>query len=151
MLKLSRVTRDDFEVYIQRIIKFYANESILAGRWLEKDSMDNSVKAINEILPQKEKTENQYLYNIFSNEINIGYLWYGYIENDEAYLMALEIDKEYQGKGFGEEALELMEQQIKRDNKKKIRLHVYNISEKAVKLYSKNGYKTMSMIMLKEI
>lgn len=57
------------------------------------------------------------------------------------------IDHKSQGKGYGEEAMKLLEKEAKKLGIKKLRLGVFPANKKAINLYKKIGYKKTDVII----
>ena len=75
------------------------------------------------------KSKNQYLYTIENdNNENIGIIWFSSDSNhgdNELFLCDIEINKEFRGKGYGRESMDLLESKVKEFNIHTISLHVF--------------------------
>ena len=144
MLELKPMNQDIYNGYIQNAIRQYAGE-IAKSRNLELDKgLQIANKEFDSLLPDALKTKNQFL-NVIVNEKNkdIGILWFSSESNhgeNEAFLCDIEIHKEYRGKGYGRESMELLESKVKELNLEVICLHVFLHNEIACSLYNKIGY-----------
>ena len=69
----------------------------------------------------------------FSSQSNHG--------DNELFLCDVEVNKEYRGKGYGRESMNLLESKVKEFNMHTISLHVFLHNKIACSLYNKIGYK----------
>lgn len=60
------------------------------------------------------------------------------------------IDKPFQGKGYGRQAMKLIEKEAKRLGIKKLMLEVFSQNKRAVNLYKKVGYKETGKMIAME-
>jgi ribosomal protein S18 acetylase RimI-like enzyme len=78
-------------------------------------------------------------------------LWLAKKTNDKGFIYDINILDNYQGRGFGKEAMKQIELIGKSLGLKKIGLHVFGHNKVARGLYEKLGYQTTNLIMEKEI
>ena len=138
------MNQDMYNNYIKTAIQQYAEEGAQSGNIDFDKSLQQSKKEFNTLLPNGLKSENQYLHIIINDENeNIGIMWFSTESNhgdNEAFLYDIEINKEYRGKGYGHESMELLESKVKEFNLGSISLHVFLHNEIANSLYNKIGY-----------
>lgn len=153
MIELKPVGEETYDSFLDDMIRLYAAESIAAGRWEEEEALELSRKESEALLPEKFRTENNYLFNIIADSQIVGYLWAGCNDpkRKEAFLFALEVFEEYRRKGYGKKALAILEVEIKRRGFTSIRLHVFEQSTAALGLYNSQGYRQVSRIMKKDL
>jgi len=60
------------------------------------------------------------------------------------------IDKPHQGKGYGRQAMKLIEKEAKRSGIKRLKLEVFVENTRAIKLYKKAGFKVTGRLMAME-
>ena len=131
----------------------YAEDSIQASRWIREAAFEKSRQETEALLGDREKTKNHYMYWLDFVGQKIGYAWFGNVEptRQQAYLFALEIFPDYQGRGFGKEAMRRIEEQAKEYGFSSIGLHVFAFNAAAVDLYLHSGYEIVSHMMKKKI
>ena len=99
------------------------------SKWIEKDQKDFFEKYI--------KANKEHIYILTSGNTKIGFIDYNIYEN-YVDIGNLCINKEYQGKGIGSRILEEI---INNNLDKTISLQVFIQNERAIKLYTKLGFK----------
>ncbi|MFX3675157.1 MAG: GNAT family N-acetyltransferase [Paenisporosarcina sp.] len=154
MITLKPMKHEVFQAYIIGAIEGYAKEKVEAGNWSEDEALDLSKQDFNSLLPQDEKSEFNYLYSIFHNELNVGMIWIAQKspENtDEGFIYDFIVSDQYQGLGYGKQALKEIEIKAKELGMKKIGLHVFGHNKVARGLYEKMGYETTNVAMSKTI
>jgi len=142
MISLKKVEADDFSEFFSLITGLYAKESVEAGRWSAAEALDKSVAQTADILPDKEKTKDNYLYWVEAHGAKVGYAWYGTADSrtDEAFIFGVEIFEEHRGKGFGKELMAAIEADLVRLGFGSVGLHVYDFNKAALGLYLEGGY-----------
>lgn len=150
-VKFKKMTKKSFENYMNFSIKNYAEEKIKSGNWSEEEAEENSKKTFEQLLPQKEKTPDNYFYEIHSQEdIHIGNIWF-FKRNEEIFLADIYIDEEFQGKGYGKDTMKELETKARKLKAKTIALHVFGHNKKAFKLYESFGFYITNINMTKDL
>jgi len=93
-----------------------------------------TMKRIIEILSRR-KTHN---FMINENGVDIGYIYI--TKRDNFVSLTILVDKKYWGKGYGKQAMILIEKKVKRAKSKKIVLGLYPGNRRALNLYNGLGY-----------
>ena len=145
MLELKPMNQDQYNNYITYSKNNYAQEITKARGISIEEAMQITNKEYDALLSDGLKSKNQYLYTIKNdtNE-NIGIIWFSSDSNhgdNELFLCDIEINKEFRGKGYGRESMNIVELKIKEMNIFTIGLHVFLHNEIACSLYNKIGYK----------
>ena len=89
-------------------------------------------------------------YILSLNKKNIG--WFNIqkqIDSDEG-RFGMMIDKPHQGKGYGKQAMQLIEKEAERLGIKRLELEVFVENTRAIKLYKKAGFKVTGRLMAME-
>lgn len=151
MIILKPIDEKTYEEFFVKMVKLYAEESITAGRWNEDNALELAREESTKLLPKKDKTKDNYLFNIMNDSKVVGYIWAGCNDpkRNEVFIYAFEISEEYRGKGFGKKGFSLMEEELKKLGFSIIKLHVFEQSKVAINLYNSVGYKQVSRIMKK--
>ncbi|MGM0641563.1 MAG: GNAT family N-acetyltransferase [Thermotogota bacterium] len=143
---------DSYKNYSDYAIKNYADEKVKSGNWSEKEAYNLAKETFDKMLPEGPDTKNNYMYNIYlsENKEHIGYIWF--IEQGEtAFLADIIIFEDFRGKGYGKEAMKVLEETAKEKGFKKIDLHVFGHNESAFELYKKMGFNITNYRMSKEL
>ncbi|MFP7296846.1 GNAT family N-acetyltransferase [Neobacillus niacini] len=151
MIKLVLMNADEYQKYVSSAIKSYAKEKVLSGNWNQDESLSKAEEVYKRLLPKGEKTENNYLYTILNEDNSIGVIWLAQLSEEKGYIYDIKILEEYQGFGYGKEAMKQIEKVGQELGIKKIGLHVFGHNKAARALYEKLGYQTTNLSMEKEI
>lgn len=154
MITLKAMNNKDFQEFIKVAVKDYAKDKVDAGNWSEDEALDLSMKDFNQLLPEGEKTELNYLYSIFHDDLNVGMIWIAQKKpeiHEEGFIYDFRIFEQYQGLGYGKVAMKEIEIKAKELGMKKIGLHVFGHNKVARGLYEKMGYETTNVMMSKTI
>jgi len=152
MCYLELMKDSEFASYLAKAISSYASELIKSGEVSEKAADLEAKNAFYGLLPEGTKTSNQFLFNIVhENQQIVGMIWYGLRPNQKGFIYDFEVDEMYRGKGYGKQALLLIENHAKSLGIHKLGLHVFGHNESAYALYKKMGYNAYSIHMSKEI
>ena len=145
MLELKPMNQDQYINYITYSKNNYAQEITKSRGISIEEAMQITNKEYDTLLPDGLQSKNQYLYTIENNENeNIGIMWFSSQSNhgdNELFLCDVEVNKEYRGKGYGRESMDLLESKVKEFNMHTISLHVFLHNKIAYSLYNKIGYK----------
>ncbi|AQU79276.1 MULTISPECIES: GNAT family N-acetyltransferase [Planococcus] len=152
--KLQQMTEEEFDRYLAYFIPDYAKD--LSENYmipLEK-AMEESKDLMEQLLPNKQGTEGQLVYTIYSTEEDktIGVIWYTIqSESNKAYIYHILIHEEFRKKGFATLVLKELEENMKSAGITSMGLNVFGRNPNAYKLYKKLGYQTQSTAMGKKI
>ncbi|TWT08092.1 GNAT family N-acetyltransferase [Planococcus sp. CPCC 101016] len=152
--KLQQMTEEEFDQYLAYFIPDYAKD--LSENFvipLEK-AMKESKDLMEQLLPNKQKSAGQLVYNIYSidEDKTIGVIWYSIqTESNKAYIYHILIKEEFRKKGFATFVLQELEETMKNTGITSMGLNVFGKNPLAYKLYEKLGYQTQSTTMGKRI
>lgn len=144
MIDIQPMSEKDLNSYKPLIISEYA----MAIKHNYCIPFDEALKAatgqINAALNDGISSKDQYLYNIILNDttpVCVGYLWIC-VQKDmkRCTIYDIYIEARFRGKGYGTEALDLVETGMKKLGISKITLHVFADNPGARALYEKIGY-----------
>lgn len=151
MVTLKPMTSAQYRRYLKKAIVIYAEAKTAAGNWTKEESLENSKKEYDRLLPQGEKTENQFLYTIFKESKEIGIIWLAKTSEQNGFIYDFQIDKPFQGQGFGKAALKEIETEARNLAITKLELNVFGYNKAARSLYEKTGYETENIRMAKKL
>jgi ribosomal protein S18 acetylase RimI-like enzyme len=141
----------EFQQYLNFAVKNYADEHVKAGNWNEEESINKATTEYNKLLPEGEKTANNKLFTIRSEDQAVGMIWLAQILNDKGFIYDINIWEDHQGRGYGKQAMVEIEVVGRNLGLKKIGLHVFGHNKVARDLYEKIGYKETDILMEKEL
>jgi ribosomal protein S18 acetylase RimI-like enzyme len=149
MLRLVRMQQEDFEPYLEREIREYAEEHVRNGNWSAEEALERSRKEHQQLLPDGLESRNQYLFSIKdASDRMLGTLWVN-IENGRAFIYDFRIEESFRGKGYGKQALVALDEELRSMGLESVGLHVFGDNVKAQELYKKMGYQITGIHMKK--
>lgn len=153
MLLLSKMTENQFEDYLEFAIPDYAKDKIESGTWKEEEALDLAKESYQKYLPQGVATPNEILYAINLENTHIGFMWLHYDSKKPEYAFIYDfiIMDDYQGKGYGQEAMNLMLDTVKELGGSRLSLHVFGHNKRALHVYEKVGFQITDYSMSIEI
>jgi len=154
MSKLVPMTQTEFDAFLRHLIPSYASDNVRAGYWSEDEALEKSRQQTESLLPQGLQTKNHYLFTLYDGDTAVGVIWLR-AELDRpvksGYIFDVEIEEEFRGKGYGKQAMLLIEEKAHELGIKRIGLHVFSYNDVARNLYERIGYKVSSMNMIKDL
>lgn len=153
MLTLTKMKQDNFDDYMATAITTYAKEKERNGSWPKADALSNAETAYQQLLPDGLLTADNFLYMIQKKSENLGYIWFAKYNQDRetAFIYDFEIYPAFQNKGFGTQALSLVELEAKQLGFSALSLHVFGSNAQAIHLYKKMGFGVTDMSMRKTL
>ncbi len=139
---LNEKERIDF---FEEFEKTYANIMLNSKVF---DTYSESLKKSKEVLKHDAFSEKLHIYNIVSNNDNVGIIWFSeksIHDPNIAWLGWVYVHDFFKRKGFASKAILKMENLLKSKNIKSIGLNVYANNQSAKNLYDKLGYKIKSI------
>lgn len=154
MSKLVPMTQTEYEAFFEHLVEEYAKDNVRAGYWHESEALEKSRKETEGLMPQGLHTANTYLYTVYDGDQAVGVIWMRAnvdrpIKN--GFIFDLEIKEEFRGKGYGKQAMLLIEEKARELGLKSINLHVFASNTVARNLYESIGYQPVSMNMAKQL
>ncbi|WP_088043655.1 N-acetyltransferase [Bacillus sp. EAC] len=154
MITLRLINEIEFDDYFHQAIKGYAKEKVASTNWTEEEALLKATNEFCQLLPNREKTENHYVYNIFNDNLKVGVIWLGLVSpsrKEDGYIYDFIIFDEFQGKGYGKKTMIEIDKKAKELGMNRIELHVFGHNKIARLLYEKIGYEITNIIMSKTI
>jgi ribosomal protein S18 acetylase RimI-like enzyme len=151
MIKLEPLQQEDYERFLEREIRGYAEDHVRNGNWSPEGALERSRKEFEHYLPDGIHSKDQYLYSIVDdNATKIGVLWVQ-VKDRKAFIFDFVIDEELRGKGYGKQALAAMDEQLKSMEVESVELHVFGDNIPAQELYKKAGFQISGIHMNKNL
>lgn len=151
MIKLESLQQEDFERFLEREIRGYAEDHVRNGNWPADGALERSRKEFEFYLPDGIRTQDQYLWSLVDDAGNkIGVLWVQ-LKDHKAFIFDFVIDEEFRGRGFGKQALTVMDETLKSMGAESVALHVFGDNVSAQELYKKMGFYIVGMNMKKDL
>ena len=156
MVRFIPLTKEEYQSYINTVIDELPKEFIRAGVRDQKKAIRQTKEQIERILPNGLETPNNFLYSILDKVTSnkVGILWYEIREKEgikHAFICDISINKNHRRKGYGTQAFQVLEKEVKNKGLSSIKLHVFGHNKLAIKLYKKLGYKATNVLMSKDL
>lgn len=143
MIKLEKMTQDEFNKFTERSLKNYANELIKSGMENELTAYEEAKLQFEKILPDGLKSNDNFLY-VARNELyeDVGVIWYQMNprNNEYGFICDFYIYEIHRRKGYGTQVLTAIEEDAHKHGIKVMVLSVFKYNTPACELYYKVGY-----------
>ena len=154
-IELVPFSKEQFEAWLPRAIKEYAQEHISTGRWSEAEAIEKSREEHERLLPQGPATPGHRMWSIVrgGDHQPVGLLWIQVIDKPtpRAFIFNIEIDPRFRRRGYAMQAMSKLEDEAKRLGLDSIGLHVFGHNTAARPLYEKLGYVATNINMSKRL
>ncbi len=156
MVQLVPMTPEEFEPYLTQAIADFAEDNLRAGYSHPSEALQRSEQEFRNLLPEGVATPDQHLYSIKDAESgeSVGMIWLQVRDRGpvrRAFIYDFRIADAKQGRGYGTQAMQAIEEQARSLGAQVIALHVFAHNTAARHLYEKVGYEVASLNMQKEL
>lgn len=148
------MTQPEFDAFLARSIPEYAADNVRAGYWAESEALERSRKEFERFLPQGLQSPDNYLFTVYDDGTPVGVIWMkANLERPikSGFIFELYIDESQRGKGYGKQAMLLIEEQARALGLESLGLHVFAVNDVARNLYERVGYEVTSLNMAKKL
>lgn len=149
------MTKPEFKEFKKQSMINYANDKIQANGLTRKEAEKVAEEDFKRFLPGGFSSKNNFLFILVdSNEKSIGHLWYlirGSDNNQKAFIADIFLNENSRGKGYGRQAMTLLEEHVSSQKINRIGLHVFGFNEAAIHLYKSLNYITTDLVMEKTL
>ena len=145
-ITIRNMTQQAYDAFYRWSVEHHANELMEQKCIPREEASKEASKELSGMLPNGFHTENNFLMSIISNEEIVGYIWTLHEETDgkkQSFLCDFAIWEEYRRKGYGAQALLLMEKQAADAGCVESVLFVADRNAEARTLYEKSGYRVL--------
>ena len=155
MLQLVPMTEPEFQAFRATEIAEYAKAHVTAGRWRPEDSLRLAEQEINDLLPDGLATPHHYLFSLRDEALGapVGRLWFAVQQEagskPTAFVFNIVIFEAFRRQGYGSQAMQALEKQVRQLGLSTISLHVFGHNHAARAMYEKLGYETTNVMMRK--
>ncbi|MFI5356174.1 MAG: GNAT family N-acetyltransferase [Opitutales bacterium] len=151
-LGLQAMSAADYRDWMTIIVPDYAAEKVAGGAWPRAEALARSQEALAKLLPQGVATPENWLCTLVSADTRerAGFLWFARQEQT-AYLYDLYILAAQRRRGYGRQAMQLLETKARTMGFAGIALHVFGHNEAARDLYLSEGYRITDLNMRKDL
>jgi ribosomal protein S18 acetylase RimI-like enzyme len=139
-------SEESLEAYAQSIARNFA-------RPIEETRTEARAQVKN-LLPEGVHTKGHHMFVVVDTETGseVGTVWV-HVDDDKkrAFLYDITVNERYRGMAYGRAIMQALESTVKQMKATSIGLHVFAENQVAINLYKKQGYRTASLNMHKEL
>jgi ribosomal protein S18 acetylase RimI-like enzyme len=155
-LDLGPVRDDEFDAWVEHGKAEYARDMIVNAGAPPDQAREKAESDWQTLLPQRVETFDQFIYAVEDESgERVGSVWFARRETQfegwVAFVYAIEIDEQSRGRGFGREAMLLLEDEARARGLDRISLNVFGGNEVARNLYRSLGYAESALWMAKQL
>ena len=137
----------EFTDYLDFLIEEISKDYVQTKGVKIEEARSQTELEIKGLLPEGLSTPDVFIGFVIDKDQKIGYIWFIHEYNKQyTFLADLEIFPEYRNKGFGTQALNLLEEKVTDLGFKAIVLHVFKHNSLAKRLYEKLEYTVIQEI-----
>jgi ribosomal protein S18 acetylase RimI-like enzyme len=155
MLTFKAMSEQEYLEFRKLSMNNYKDDKIRANGLTNEEAQKIAEADFNRYLIDGFHTKDNFLFVLVDEfQHSIGHLWYvvrGAEDNKKAFIADIFLHSDYRGKGYGRQAMELLESHVKDQGLSAIGLHVFGFNEAAIGLYKKLGYQTTDLVMEKSV
>lgn len=156
LVRLDDMSEEEFASYLAMAIDNYATEHVTAGRWSPDEAHAESAKEFSALLPDGLRSPDQHLHTLVDTDTSarVGMLWFGVRTEGgqrQAWIWDIHVWDEFQGQGYGRQALLALDDAVRRLGLTRIGLHVFGHNQAARHLYDTSGYVPTNIVMHKQL
>lgn len=152
--ELRKMNEEEFDQYIEEFIPDYAKDLSINFLLPMDLALKESRELIDSLLPDKQESDGQSVYNIYSmtEKTNIGVMWYNiHPDSKKVFVYHILVYEDFRKKGYATSVLQQLESDMKNKEITSLGLSVFGNNPGAYNLYKKLGYNTASISMGKTI
>jgi ribosomal protein S18 acetylase RimI-like enzyme len=155
-LDLRPLRDDEFDAWVEHGKAEYARDMIVNAGAPPDQAREKAESDWQTLLPQRVETFDQFIYAVEDESgERVGSVWFARRETQfegwVAFVYAIEIDEQSRGRGFGREAMLLLEDEARARALDRISLNVFGGNEVARNLYRSLGYAESAVWMAKQL
>lgn len=153
---LRPMSQEEFDQYMHGMLPQYADEKQKSIQCSPEEARKIAEAEIKGLLPQGLTSENHYFYCLVEEGVErmMGYLWLQLMikpTRKTVFICDFSIMEEYRGQGYGKQAMQALDEEVRRLGAGKISLHVFAHNERAIALYQKMGFEFTNHYMAKTV
>lgn len=153
---LRPMTEPEYLIWLPVQIREYADSKIQSGNWSKTNALELAQQQTSDLLSAGLKTEHHKIFSIVScsDRVVLGNIWVklsGDPGDPVAFLYNFSVGEIHRGQGFGTAALKILEEHLRKEGVRNLRLHVFGFNIKAQHLYRRLGFEVTNINMAKDI
>lgn len=161
MIQLKLMSFEAFEKFKTESQSAYATNLAAVEVIPFEEALKNASEQFDKLVPNGAATPGQSFFDVIesSSSNSIGFLWLGFLwlgfqtrfGRKIASINDISIASEKRGKGFGKALMKLVEEEARKAEATRVRLHVFHHNEVAKKLYLSMGFQPTNLGMRKDL
>ena len=153
MVTLRPMTEAEYTGFYAWTLEDFAASMARAGGASLDEERANATRQLAELLPEGLQTPAHYLWKVVEATGDpIGDLWVRISQSgDDAFIFFIGVNEAQRGKGYGKQALDALDAELRRMGVTRIALNVFAYNTVAQHLYERAGYEVAAMIMRKTL
>jgi len=146
----------EFQAYLDLVLPAYAQDHARAGNFSAENALELAKLQVQQILPDGLATQNHYFFNIEDETLanGVGVLWFAVQNRGNgpiAFVYDVRVYEEFQRRGYGTQAFQILEEKAREMGLTTISLHVFGHNHPARAMYKKLDYVETDVMMSKTI
>lgn len=156
MIRLVEMSEEEFQAYLPRARKNYAEELSRANDLTDDEATAQAEAAFRRLLPEgRPGAADQFLFTAVDGDGRpVGMVWFG-IRRDRkepyGYIWEIFLEPEARGRGYGEQIMRQVEARAKALGLSHLALNVFGHNMPARKLYERLGFQITAISMGKDL
>jgi RimJ/RimL family protein N-acetyltransferase len=155
MIQLVPMNEDQYDAFMELSARDQMEGHVREGRWKAEEAEANMARLTAQFLPVGLATPNHFFHAIQdSSGTDVGGLWYMLVEEEDTpqfFVMDIQIYEAFRRRGYGTQALRVMEDNAREMGVARVALHVFADNHRARAMYRKLGYAGADTQMVKAI
>ena len=152
---LRKLSADEYEEWSGAELRGYVEEIVASGTMSREAAEEKGRRDTADTLPQGLATPGQLIFRLEADGQPVGWLWLS-LRNRRAeagvgFIYDISVDEAFRGRGYGRAAMQLAEDEGRRNGLHALGLNVFGHNAIARTLYSSLGYQETSVQMRKEL
>jgi ribosomal protein S18 acetylase RimI-like enzyme len=152
---LRPATAEEYEGWSAASLSAYVDEIAESGSMSREAAEAKGRRDNAELLPQGLATPGQLIFRVEQDEQPVGWLWLALrhprAEPGVGFIYDISLDEAVRGRGVGRAAMQLAEEEARRNGLHALALNVFGHNSIARSLYASLGYRETSVQMRKEL
>jgi ribosomal protein S18 acetylase RimI-like enzyme len=152
---LRHATGDEYDRWSVAVWAEYVDDIVASGTMTREAAQEKARREDAELLPDGLATPGHLIFRVEAGGQPIGWIWMA-VQNPRAeqgvgFIYDISIDEAVRGRGYGRSAMQLAEEEARRNGLHALALSVFGQNVVARALYSGLGYRETSVQMRKEL
>jgi ribosomal protein S18 acetylase RimI-like enzyme len=154
-ITLRRPSADEYAGWFAESVQAYIEEIAASGAMSRAAAEEKGRRDHQQLLPHGLDTPGQSIFRVEADGQPVGWLWFALEqprpEPGVGFIFDISVDEKFRGRGYGRAAMQLAEEEARRNGLHALALNVFGQNTVARGLYAGLGYRETSVQMRKEL